>query len=81
MRIIEVDGLTCRVDGCLDCPCFDDGDDGYGCCCKHPARSTVKETFRGRRYRACDEFFHYNKFDAEETQFWDQCPLREVKEC
>ena len=80
MRIIEVDGMTCRVDGCLDCPCFDEGDGGYGSCCKHPARSTIDENVIGRRYRNCDQFFLYNVFKAEKTHFWDKCPLREMKE-
>ena len=36
MRFIEIDGIRVNVERCIQCPCYDDGDAGWGCQCKHP---------------------------------------------
>lgn len=36
MKFIEIDGERYRVERCWDCPCYDDGDSGYGHHCQHP---------------------------------------------
>ena len=63
MRYIEIDGERVEVRSCIDCPCCDEGDGGYGASCKHPCNSEV--TKYGSRYGIFLE-------DAE-------CPLREVE--
>lgn len=68
MRYIEIDGERIEVHGCDDCPCYDDGDDGYGAVCKHPSTS---ETWRG--YTAT---VYRSGTSIEDVV----CPLREVKE-
>lgn len=64
MRYIEIDGKRYEVRGCIDCPCCDEGDSGYGAWCKHPRNS--EEPKYGTLYG----------IDLEDVE----CPLREVEE-
>ena len=50
MRFIEIDGIKRNVNYCVQCPCYDDGDCGYGCHCQHPAIG----------YKPCDEWATYD---------------------
>lgn len=36
MRYIEIDGERYDVLSCMECPCYDGGDMGWGENCKHP---------------------------------------------
>lgn len=68
MRYIEIDGEKIEVHGCEDCPCYDDGDDGYGAECKHPSVSEVWQyKYSLKRYRSG-------------ASIGGPCPLREVIE-
>lgn len=46
MKYIEIDGERIEVHDCLECPCHDDGDGGYGASCKHPRNSEVAKGYR-----------------------------------
>ena len=64
MRFIEIDGKTCNVNTCWDCPCYDVGCD----MCQHPKYPT-----HGNRYS------RWYAWDNDRT-FKKECPLREVAE-
>lgn len=79
MRLIEIDGKEYEVHGCMDCPCYDNGDSGYYAQCKHPSRSVLK-LYGDRYWRECEGGEGY--FDCNGLNvigpFWDKCPLRIV---
>ena len=67
MRFIEIDGKRHDVPCCYSCPCYDNGDDGWGCRCKHPDGDGVSAEHGGGWWRG-------------EENFGPNCPLREKPE-
>lgn len=67
MRFIEIDGKRHDVPCCHSCPCYDNGDDGWGCKCKHPDGDGVSAEHGGGWWR-------------DEENFGPNCPLREKPE-
>lgn len=67
MKFIEIDGKRHDVPCCYTCPCYDNGDDGWGCRCKHPDGDRVSAEHGGGWWR-------------DEENFGPNCPLREKPE-
>lgn len=67
MRFIEIDGKRHDVPCCHSCPCYDNGDDGWGCKCKHPDGDGASAE-------------HGGGWRRDEENFGPNCPLREKPE-